>query len=599
MVQNQSAKVQSALEEVKSKQGANHNHLAERLTSLVASVEDPDGFDANLLMLMRDLTNAEAAAFCAWTANDKKYHLVTDVGDGNALQTALQTHVAEPLSAAQVRVVALPQQKKTIYLIAQANLVEANDTANPQRVTLLALLAKQSTPFTDALAVERLSLCMAYRQFYAANVQQRGSAIGVPSQAALLALTADMPLDQRYQKFVDAVQKDTGVDELFLGIFCGETVRHCAVSNEPALSNASQTVASFKLAAQRFQKAYSPTREDQPCCRDPLWQLVPMAQGGHLVGVLGMRSVNEAHLGGVNKVQGAADQLAPFVSLVEHAQGRGISMPSLLAWLKAKKHRAKILACVALLIIMPIPDTTNATFKVSEVEKRVVTAPFDGILKSVEVDVEDSVTGGQTVLGSLSTEQIDLALSKEKTNFVAAKAEQALAQNKFEAADAKIAELKAMRASAEMDLLTYRKGMAQLKPQISGVITKSDFKRRVGSMVRRGETLFEISNVDQLRLDIFVPDNKISGLFVGARGQAALAAAPGVYYDFKVQNIHPVAETISTRTVFRVVAEFDDKPSAILRPGMEGMAKVDMGWSPLGWIAVRDALNYLRSRFWI
>jgi hypothetical protein len=58
-----------------------------------------------------------------------------------------------------------------------------------------------------------------------------------------------------------------------------------------------------------------------------------------------------------------------------------------------------------------------------------------------------------------------------------------------------------------------------------------------------------------------------------------------------------VAQTREGRNVFEVEASFD-KPPAGLRPGLQGVAKIDVGTRRLGWIATHRLSEWLGLTFW-
>lgn len=578
------------LESLKARQGQNLSHLGYRLDDLFNGREQQQKFYSKLLRLTCDLTNAQGAAVCHWDTQQCSYQPIQILGDTEELIEALRTKCRAPLNATEAQNFALPDRNTSL------NAVAGNYTdAGSELPIALVIIRKSTTPYADALSIERLSLCAAYLNFLVNRNQDNSASL----LRAIDCLTGDLPLSQRYQNFIDAWQAELGLEEVYLGLYSSTKICRCYIANEPNVSNASQTVAEFKSEANAAHHIFQTQHDFEPHADGfGNWKLLPIVSQRQVFGVLGIPLHKWENFEG-SRIERAAKEISPIFGLIAKSNWRHAPLKSLRSWFGANKNHKKIALGLLMLALAPFPDSISATFNVAEVERRVVTAPFDGILKTVEVDVEDQVRQGKTVLGTLSIEQIELRLSQEKTKLVAAKAEQALAENRFDAAEAKIAELNATSATAEIALLEYRKGMARLTPQIDGIVTKSDFKLKVGSMVRRGETLFEISNTEQLQMDIFVPDDKISMVSIGAKGRAALAAQPNLKHEFEVKKIFPVAETIAARRVFRVVARFDDVHTNALRPGMEGVAKIDNGWSIVSWILSRDAIGYLRSHFWI
>ena len=77
-----------------------------------------------------------------------------------------------------------------------------------------------------------------------------------------------------------------------------------------------------------------------------------------------------------------------------------------------------------------------------------------------------------------------------------------------------------------------------------------------------------------------------------------LTALSGERYPFVVTKITPVASAKEGRNIFRIEAELEAKAPPRLRPGMEGVAKIDVEERRLGWIWSRRLLDWLRLKSW-
>ena len=64
-----------------------------------------------------------------------------------------------------------------------------------------------------------------------------------------------------------------------------------------------------------------------------------------------------------------------------------------------------------------------------------------------------------------------------------------------------------------------------------------------------------------------------------------------------VERVTPLATTADGRNYFRVEAALEEQVDA-LRPGMEGIAKVDVGRRRLLWIWTHEMIDWLRLWAW-
>jgi hypothetical protein len=65
-----------------------------------------------------------------------------------------------------------------------------------------------------------------------------------------------------------------------------------------------------------------------------------------------------------------------------------------------------------------------------------------------------------------------------------------------------------------------------------------------------------------------------------------------------VERVEPVARLVGERNVFKVRVVLDERPEW-MRPGMEGVARIDAGRKPLAIIWTRRLVNWVRMTLWI
>jgi hypothetical protein len=77
-----------------------------------------------------------------------------------------------------------------------------------------------------------------------------------------------------------------------------------------------------------------------------------------------------------------------------------------------------------------------------------------------------------------------------------------------------------------------------------------------------------------------------------------LSSLPGSRQAFTVSKITPVNTAKEGRNVFRVEAELVPGTGARLRPGMEGVAKVEVDERRLISIWTREIITWIRIKIW-
>jgi multidrug resistance efflux pump len=167
-----------------------------------------------------------------------------------------------------------------------------------------------------------------------------------------------------------------------------------------------------------------------------------------------------------------------------------------------------------------------------------------------------------------------------------------------ETAQAQIAQANADKAQAQIDLLNYQIGQANLISPIGGIVVKGDLKHQIGVPVKAGDVLFEVCPLEFLRAQLMFPEDLIFYIEVGQKGKLATASYPGQPIKFVVERINPMAEVVNQRNVFKVrVRLLETYPW--MRPGMEGVAKVSVGKRRYIWIWTRKITNWIRMKLWL
>ena len=132
---------------------------------------------------------------------------------------------------------------------------------------------------------------------------------------------------------------------------------------------------------------------------------------------------------------------------------------------------------------------------------------------------------------------------------------------------------------------------------MNGVIISGDLSQSLGTPVSRGDTLFEIAPLDSYRVMLKVDERDVRRLSPGQTGQLALIGFPDEYLPFAIERITPIATASEGRNFFAVEAQLKHHPQR-LRPGMEGIGKIDIGERKLIWIWSHKLIDWFRLLVW-
>ncbi|HEX4194346.1 MAG TPA: HlyD family efflux transporter periplasmic adaptor subunit, partial [Stellaceae bacterium] len=265
-------------------------------------------------------------------------------------------------------------------------------------------------------------------------------------------------------------------------------------------------------------------------------------------------------------------------------------------------HFGRKLAVVAALLVLAFCLFAKGTYrvtadaKVEGAEQRSIVAPFDGYISEAPARAGDSVQQGHLLV---ALDDRDLLL--ERLRWVTERQQHLVEYDKAlsagQRADALRAKSELDEADAQTKLTDEELARARMSAPFDGLILSGDLSQSIGASVRRGDVLFEIAPLKGYRVELLVDESQIADVTPGESGELVVAALPDTSFPFKVERITPVATARDGRNYFAVEGTLTEI-SPRLRPGMDGVGKIDAGWRRLVWIWFRSLIHWMRVSSW-
>lgn len=461
-------------------------------------------------------------------------------------------------------------------------------------------------------------------RFYHMRQSSPGDALA-PALAVLSAVNQSERMQQYSMSLCNELSSRFGCDRVSLGFNKGQYVRMAAMSHTEKFAKGMNLVRSVEAAMEECVD-----QDSEIVYPDPRGFTGISRAASELARQFGSGSVVSIPLRFKNKTEGAlvlefgaADTLEPgdvkllrliadlvsprLMELRRHDRWIG---PRLLDWLKDKAGMllgptntlAKLAAlgclCAALYLAFARGEyKVDATFVTQPVEQRIVAAPFDGFLAAVHVRPGEELRQGETLMAELETSELRSQLAMRMAEQKSHEKDASLARRDNKMAESQVAEAKAEQVAAECNLLQERIRQSRIVAPLTGVTLSGDWNKKIGIPVKQGDTLFEVAPLENMEADLYVPEESISDIKVGQLGELAPAGRPEEKIRFEVIRITPMAELVKQKNVFRVQVRLADPP-AWLRPGIEGVAKVEVDERMLVGIWTRSAINWLRMKLW-
>jgi hypothetical protein len=259
---------------------------------------------------------------------------------------------------------------------------------------------------------------------------------------------------------------------------------------------------------------------------------------------------------------------------------------------------ALMAAAAAVLFLLVAKDTyrVDADARIEGLVRRAVVAPYDGFIAASAVRAGDGVHAGD-LLAAL--EDRDLVL--ERLRWVTERQQHVFEYDKALAArqPAQINVIRSQidQAAAQINLIDEQLARVKLTSPIDGLVVSGDLSQLIGASVQRGQVLFEIAPLEGYRVILDVDERQVGAVEPGQPGALLTTALPNQPWPFVIDKITPIAEVKSGRNVFRVEGRLTQS-SERLRPGMEGIGKIEIGRRSLAWIWTHPLTDWLRIWAW-
>lgn len=267
--------------------------------------------------------------------------------------------------------------------------------------------------------------------------------------------------------------------------------------------------------------------------------------------------------------------------------------PRHLLW---KAAASLALVVVALLVLVPINYRVAAKTVIEGEVQRVVAAPFDGFISAGLVRAGDVVEQGQLVAQlddrELLLEQTRWASERDQYD---SRLREAMAAHDLTAVQVQGAQLR--QAEAQFALVSEKIQRARLVAPTDGIVVSGDLSQQIGAPAEAGKKLFEIAPLNSYRVILQVDEREIRHVRAGQGGHLVITGIADAPLPLKVQKVTPVATAQDGRNFFRVEASLAEAPER-LRPGMEGVGKIEVGDRSLWWVMTHSFTDWLVLSLW-
>ncbi len=337
---------------------------------------------------------------------------------------------------------------------------------------------------------------------------------------------------------------------------------------------------------------------------------VPLAQGDRILGAIVLERPRDVPFdaAAVGICEQVAALLGPLLD-VKRRDDRWLGAKALdsarltLDKLFGPRHVAfKLVASVAVLVVLFFSFATG-DFRVTvdarlegEVQ-RAITTPVAGYVAEAKFRAGDVVKAGDELF-VLDDRELRLEIVKWNSQKEQYTRERDAAGANRERARAAVLAAQIEQAEAQIALANEQLSRTRGRAPFDGYVVAGDLSQSLGAPVERGDVLFELAPLDAYRVMLEVEERDIAEIEVGLEGVLVLSSMPGQKLPIRVNKITPVSVAEEGVNYFNVEASLTAPASIALRPGMEGIAKIEIEERRLIWIWTYKIWHWLRMFFW-
>ena len=228
--------------------------------------------------------------------------------------------------------------------------------------------------------------------------------------------------------------------------------------------------------------------------------------------------------------------------------------------------------------------------------ERAMVAPFSGYIAEANVRAGDLIKKGE-IMALLDDRDLNLEHKKWASQIAQLLTQYRQAKAKGERSNVKIYAAQLGQAKAQLKLVNEQLNRTKLTAPFDGVIVSGDLSQNLSSPVELGQVLFKVAPLNDYRIILQVDDRDITHVKQKQNGLLTLSSMPDEEFSFAVDKITPVAVSEDGRNYFRIEAKLTQH-SERFRPGMEGVAKIQIGERKLIWVWTHKFFDWLRMLAW-
>lgn len=312
---------------------------------------------------------------------------------------------------------------------------------------------------------------------------------------------------------------------------------------------------------------------------------------------------------------GAAEEVSniPLLNTLRTLRHRGEAL------IRSKRRSEWLLMAAGIFLFvfaLPLPLRIAGDCQLLPAKRGAAVSEIEGRIAAVHAHEGQLVQPG-ALIAELDASELEKQLAvteQERARWDAEAQRFRASQEETAQAARRVAEMAASRSELEAGRLRAAMEKTRIRSPIEGVVLTGNLEARVGEVLEKGDVLatigdprgwkavIEVVEADVAPIDQRLRRGKTVAVAVLTRGWTTRKLRGQVRESADISQItYPAAAGGGKTQVFYVTATLDvnEADAALLRAGFSGRAKLYAGWRPIGFLATRRIMDYLRVHWFL
>lgn len=271
------------------------------------------------------------------------------------------------------------------------------------------------------------------------------------------------------------------------------------------------------------------------------------------------------------------------------------------ALMKMPKHQ-KIATAVAAAVVVAILTFVPWNMKVMgdvtvlPQQRTPVVSEVEGIVKSVNFREGSAVTRG-AVISRLQDDNYLLSLNDQKMRRDMLLKQISRSQSTLDSSSLAMQKIQLEQAEREIEYFQHLLDRTQIKAPVDGILITPRIEERIGSFLKKGEQFCELANMRNTRAEVHIQEGDVTYLQLGQKIRLKMNAFPTKKFHGNVTLLGAELVPQSETSTYRIEAQIDNS-DLLLKSGMVGKAKIEVGYRSIGYVLLRKPFRFLWKKLW-